>query len=593
MIGRSAFALFLVGIAALISMPAKSAVTERVCLQQIEVDFSECAAADDAVAACASAVKAQPADFNARASLCEAYLANREYDAAIEVLNAGEAVHRGDNFTLRLIGRMLSNVEEEQSASQARPPDLDTLVNYMVLRCNTIKDLEECDKVLEIDPNNFKALAGRGDILLMNGELVGAILAYRQSLAIEVDQPEVATKLATVEEQRNRQVVACLAAASSSGIMACRNVLLPGEDDTYDIYSKIGSLELRAGAIDRAQGAYESADAAQFSQTSGDMVNILTIARRCLDTQDAPVCSQAVITVPVAEIFLDVRAQVTLTGCRALMPDATDDDVDEARAVCEEARRLNQSGQVAQEIEQLLAAAVATVPDVPEPAPEPPPGPTLTEQCNELIARNAPLDEAIEMCERAVAAESDSLDLDKLVNDIDRLRASRAAGLAIDNCEDAAAGDLPGDALVICRNAAQLSQGDTSRARLDSIVAELEFDALAGRCNDAETGSDAAAACRDAITLAPDDTDRRAVEQRLEQLERQIASAANLTVRRERCINFDSALLAAARADCISALEEVPDDPDLRRSWQSVELLIAAYRNEPLFWSQGNEAITY
>jgi tetratricopeptide (TPR) repeat protein len=582
------------GVLAGATMPASAAVTERVCRLQVDVDLAACAAAEDAVAACTSALEQRPTDFNARASLCEAYAARGDHAAAIGIMEAGKSVHRSDEFTLGLIDRVLSNVTEAQSTGQTRGADVGTLVEYMVLRCTMIKNLQNCDEALAIDPENVQALAGRGDILAGDGNLAGAIQAYRNALAVSPDLAEVRGKLDNVLAERQQQVSECLAATAGAGIDTCQALLMPGEPDAYDIYSKIGSLQLAAGNLNQALDAYRDADSARASPASGETVEILTLARDCMARNERGICSRALDRVPDSQMFRSVRAGVALSGCRALASaGGTEADT---RAVCEQARTLDRSAATAQEVDRLLAslAAPATPPAASEVPPQaPPPDYGLTRQCLARVAAGDTNGDTIVLCEQAAQNEAAAPAAADVVLALARLQAQRDADRAVTQCESAIAGAAPADAVEQCRGLLASVASADSRGRIETLIAGIEYRRLADLCNNSDDSAATVTYCRDALSRAVSQSDRLGMQRRIDQIEQQLASANALASLRDRCINFASAVLGTALTDCRSAAEQLPDDADIQRALQTVEGLAASYRNEPIIWAAGTEAITY
>ena len=532
------------------------AAAEDICLLQINIQYGACLEAPDAVAACTRALSQEPRDFASRAGLCEAHARAGDFDSALSALEAGRTAHRGDGFVLGLIDRAISNVKEKSAGATKRPPDMQTLIDYMVLRCVKLKNEDACDEALEADPANHEALAGKADLLLAADDSVAAILAYRRSLAGS-DNADVRARLGEAEARRAQRVQRCLAGGRTSSVEACRGALLAGEPDEYDIHLRIGEHEVTRGALSRAIDAYENARRARATNAVASRLAALQDARRCLASTSGQRCQAALAGLPDATAFAGVRADVALAGCRAMLASGEASAVDTSRPLCDEARR-RATAEVSAEIDRLVASATPAPTPQPAERPVPPePAPPVVEaprasECLALAGQavdDNQLERAMSVCEREIADAATDTDVAAL---------------------EAALGGL--------------------RAR----DAQREFARLRSRCLDA--GDSEIAVCEQALAKAPADEDVAALRQKIATLrdakveQTQLDRVAGL---RSRCVSFSMGRLDDARAACLDALEEMPDDAELASSLTRVRKLIGANRNVPLLLSVGVEAITY
>lgn len=323
---------------------------------------------------------------------------------------------------------------DAQQTDGAKDPDLDTSLDYLILRCTSLGSMRACEEALRLDPRSGRAHAGRAAILAAQDDNAGAIRAYRQALAADGAPPDVSERLEALRRQRRPVVESCLSATQPTSLPLCHEALLPGEEETYAIYVKIGDLQLADGALARAHSAFESAEDTRPSLAMGELLAILATAVECVEHEAVGECLAALQSVPGDDRFASARAQVTLAGCRALTQSAAHVADARARLACEEARVRNPWKEAVAEIDRLLAAA----------------GPRSVRrdgvsECLALAGQAGPVERAQQACQRALQSASSD-----------------------------------------------------DRAQLLSVVANLELRSLAERCGDENAAPEVLQACQQA-----------------------------------------------------------------------------------------------
>lgn len=553
--GVAAFRLWQLGIALILLTSAFSVADERVCVLSVAVDYDRCLDESDPITACTNVLENNPKNLNARASLCEAFVRITEFDSAQEILTNGDAVHHGDRFTLDVLARMKSNVVEARSRlSSPRDASDSTTLKYLLLRCGQVNDLGACNDALTISPDSFEALSGKGNILLEEGDAVGAIQAYRKSLELRPGQEAIAANLRRAEADRQRQVKDCL--RSSDGEL-CRRLLIAGEKDSHDILSHMGDLELANSRFRQARDSYKAADAIQSTSSSRTNLKIMNSAVRCLEREESGACLQALDATPTSgkyqrlrDELSDILASERVAPASPISPQPSPTQQDTAEA------------------ENFVAG------------------------CRELAGRSGQPDDAIEYCSNAtrqVLTDDQAYQIEEILTD---LKSRRVLFTNIEKCEDAA------DArqlvmLDYCTSLADETSDTRGHDRLTRAVRTLEFESKLESCREGDDGPDNMSTCREATNLAATNTQRQQIENIVHQKDARLSQQRRIANLKQQCVGFDPIRLARALSNCNAAIDLSPDDVEIRAAAARVVELVNQYDNEPIRVSAGMEAITF
>lgn len=290
-----------------------------------------------------------------------------------------------------------------------------------------------------------------------------------------------------------------------------------------------------------------------------------------------------------------------------------------------------------QEIDELLAESApgTTEPAEPTTKPEKPFRElALWNQCLNLEERGADVNEAIDVCERAVEAARDEYEAALVARTLERLRTRHSATLELQACENAAnrlslaqlpsdqetAGDeapseeAPADeapnvevsvtqarddddtekAFEICRSIKAFLLSPNEIERLRNVMAALEsHDSPVGCDQPDDVSNGSTDACVEALAQSPPSSDEPQIEENADSPPGQLVREDQFSEVKERCLNFVAVTLSEARSACVEFLEYDPGDRLVVETLNRVDSLIALRRNEPLLLSQGSEAITY
>ena len=103
--------------AASFAMPVYAQDDAAVCLNETGLAHDDCLTDADPVAACSMVLDNDPADIEARASLCDALVSVGDFDRASASLSEARSVHGDDEEHLAALQQMLANVENASATA--------------------------------------------------------------------------------------------------------------------------------------------------------------------------------------------------------------------------------------------------------------------------------------------------------------------------------------------------------------------------------------------------------------------------------------------------------------------------------------------
>jgi tetratricopeptide (TPR) repeat protein len=190
------------------------------------------------------------------------------YEAAVHVLEEGEAMHgRDEEFQARL-RTARSNVSEQHYIEGLGRAEEAARAQRNLLRCAQLSDLAACEEALKGRPNDPQILAAQGDALLKAGRPAEAAAAYRRATAIEPQNRALAAKISSAEQQRARFVSDCNGGSGATALQACDAALVRGAADEFAIQRRKGLLLQGMGESSRALDAYIAADSVRSGERS-------------------------------------------------------------------------------------------------------------------------------------------------------------------------------------------------------------------------------------------------------------------------------------------------------------------------------------
>src|SRR5580704_15809171 len=133
------------------------------------------------VVAARSDLQSTPDVLSKRLHLADLLVNAGCFDEAIHVLEAGEASNpRSSDLQFRLT-RARSMMKEKEYFEGIDQAEAAARLRRNVLRCTQLSDIEACDAVLSIQPNNADIVLAKGQALSKAGRNDDAIAAYTQA----------------------------------------------------------------------------------------------------------------------------------------------------------------------------------------------------------------------------------------------------------------------------------------------------------------------------------------------------------------------------------------------------------------------------
>lgn len=149
-----------------------------------------------------------PGELAPRLRLADSLVDQGCYNDAVAVLEAGQVLHPHSNELagkLRDVRSMLTEQTYIQGLAQAEDA---AKLRRNQLRCATFTDLDACNEVVKVAPNDPAMLAARADALTQAGRLQEALVSYQRALQLNPTDDSLKVKLAAARsrESANPQV---------------------------------------------------------------------------------------------------------------------------------------------------------------------------------------------------------------------------------------------------------------------------------------------------------------------------------------------------------------------------------------------------
>ena len=163
---------------------AAAGASAGVCSNQIAIAPAACSQASVPQSACEEILQREPDALSVRIALCDALVDAGENEAAVKVTEAGFEQH-SERRAVSILRRALSNVSELNTQKRSGP-QLETLVEYLLIRCTDLGNLSACDEAVQARPNDARSYAARAKQQLAQGKPAAAITDYRRALEIDL-----------------------------------------------------------------------------------------------------------------------------------------------------------------------------------------------------------------------------------------------------------------------------------------------------------------------------------------------------------------------------------------------------------------------
>ena len=353
-----------------------------VCSNQIDIAPAACSQASVPQSACEEILEREPDALSVRIALCDALVDAGDNEAAAAITEAGLEQH-SNRRAISILQRALSNVSEI-STQKRSGPQLETLVEYLLIRCTDLNNLTACNEAVQARPNDPRSYAARAKLQLAADKPTAAIMDYRKALEINADYPGAEAALVKAEVKRAAQAETCLASADSKSIELCEQVLLVGAEDEAAVAVRLGELTAERGEFKQALRYFRQAAGAPDTYVNSDdqsispdiLAETLSSGLACRDDPESvgyQTCTNVVSSLGDQPHLTALTGQIWFSLCEASSGDVRFD----SRPACSAAQEYQlDSRQTAnilaferaeRRVQQRAAAASAPVETVEEP----------------------------------------------------------------------------------------------------------------------------------------------------------------------------------------------------------------------------------
>lgn len=320
-------------------------------------------AASEATQSAARALEAKPDDLTARLELADALMVDNCFEAALHVLEDGEATHgRNARFQSEL-REARSMLREQGYFEDLNRAEEAAKFSHSLLRCNKLADLEACNQALTQKPDDPQIVVAKGDALLKAKRTSDALESYRRALELAPGDAAIEQKIAATDAQRRTLQDTCMSASGQPALQACQASLVPGAKDEFALRKRIGILFQAANQPSEALDSYIAAQSLKHDDKSVALA-IVTLSASTSRKDVLALASRG------AALLTLGRAMEALTPLRQVL--ALSPDLPEAKTQLAQAEKLaQQEARQLAHAERVAQASQAPAPEVKNETPPP------------------------------------------------------------------------------------------------------------------------------------------------------------------------------------------------------------------------------
>jgi tetratricopeptide (TPR) repeat protein len=200
------------------------------------------AAERPAIAEAKAALDANATDLHVRLKLADAWGDAGCFSDALQVLQAGEAMHPGDKELQARLRVAKSLVSEQSYFDSMDRATKNAALSRATFRCAKLADVNSCDEALNVKPDDPELLVAKADALVHLNRPGEAIGIYRSALPVSANREELNAKIALAESQRNAFLDTCETKTGEAARRACGSAWLPGAPDELTVFRRRGLL---------------------------------------------------------------------------------------------------------------------------------------------------------------------------------------------------------------------------------------------------------------------------------------------------------------------------------------------------------------
>jgi tetratricopeptide (TPR) repeat protein len=164
---------------------------------------ANCGAPSQAVQEASLALEQNPSLLETRFELADALTHQECYDAAVEVLEAGEALHPENAALEARLRNARSMMSEQRYIEGVTRAEESARLQRNVLRCKRLGDIAACDEALSSRRSDWELLIAKGDALMQQSRGAEALPVYRRAMELNPGNTAVQSKIAGLEASKH------------------------------------------------------------------------------------------------------------------------------------------------------------------------------------------------------------------------------------------------------------------------------------------------------------------------------------------------------------------------------------------------------
>ena len=280
----------------------------------------ETTAKQPGIAAARAALERSPQALAPRLTLSDLLVDSGCYEDAIHVLEEADKVHPRNGELQKRLRTARSFVSERQFFEGLDKAEAEARLSRNQLRCTRFGDIEACNEVLVLRPDDVAIAIAKAEALAKANRLQEADAAYHRAAALAPGNADIATRIESIQAQRRTLQQRCMSGDGEAALAACQVVLTKGAPDEFDVTRRIAILHQTANQPSKALDAYIAAN----SLRRGDKTVALAIVALVESTGRSDAIALAARGSSLVTLGRAREAIVALKQAEALAPGLPD-----------------------------------------------------------------------------------------------------------------------------------------------------------------------------------------------------------------------------------------------------------------------------
>src|SRR5271154_5112573 len=168
------------------------------------------------------------------------------YDAVVHLLEDGEKYNPHNPYLQYYLERAHKMQKGERYAEGLDKAEAAVQVPRNKLRCIRLDDLGACDAVLKEQPNNLEILLAKAEALVKKNRIGDASSFYMLAAELAPNNKSIEAKLQTLRSERRAFLKDCMDGHGETALHACKEILVKGAPNEFDITHRIAMLQQSA-----------------------------------------------------------------------------------------------------------------------------------------------------------------------------------------------------------------------------------------------------------------------------------------------------------------------------------------------------------